>query len=178
MRQLTFKGFVRYYVKSLSKYETENLTNLVEEASKENARLIEPLLLYAMSSNKEQVLLRRTKDTKLYKEYSDLISNYTMEDLYVFLKEKSEKLSAGYHKVWHTYQCRKNQYRTDNNTKELIRKKVVRLQQENNVTNYRIYTDLKLNPGNLNAWLKYGYCDKVSLDTARITLKYLESVIQ
>ena len=178
MRELTFKGFIRYYVKSISKYETENLTKLVEEASTENSRLVEPLLLYAMSSKKEQVLLSRTKDEKLYKEYSELITNYTIEDLYELFEEKSEKLSAEYHKVWHTYQCRKNQYQTDNYTKELIRKKVVRLQQENNVTNYRIYTDLKLNPGNLNAWLKYGYSDKVSLDTARITLKYLENIIQ
>ena len=43
------------------------------------------------------------------------------------------------------------------------------------MTNYRIYTDLKLNPGNLNAWRKHGDGDEVSLETDRRTLRYLES---
>ena len=38
MRELTFKGFIRQYVKTLSKYDTENLTKLVNEGSTENAR--------------------------------------------------------------------------------------------------------------------------------------------
>ena len=67
-------------------------------------------------------------------------------------------------------------HRADNHTKELMRKKVKRLQEKNGVTNYRIYTDLKLNPGNLNAWLKHGDSEKVSLETARMTLRYVESV--
>lgn len=36
-------------------------------------------------------------------------------------------------------------------------------------------TDLRLNPGNLNAWLKHGNSDKVSLETARRTLRYVEA---
>ena len=55
-----------------------------------------------------------------------------------------------------------------------MRQKVKRLQEKYGVTNYRIYTDLRLNPGNLNAWLKHGDSDKVSLDTARKTLRYVE----
>ena len=54
------------------------------------------------------------------------------------------------------------------------RQKVKRLQAKSGLSNYRIYTDLKLNPGNLNAWLKHGNCDKVSLETARQTLRYME----
>jgi hypothetical protein len=45
-----------------------------------------------------------------------------------------------------------------------------------NITNYRIYTDLKLNHGNINSWLKNGDCDKVSLETARRVLKYTEEL--
>lgn len=32
---------------------------------------------------------------------------------------------------------------------------------------YRLYTDLKLNPGNVNAWLKHNDSSKMSLDCAR-----------
>lgn len=176
MRELTFKGFIRQYVKTLSKYNTENLTKLLHEGSTENARLIEPLLLYAISVNKEQELLNRTKDDKLYTEYYNLIFNYSRENLFKLLQEKSDKLPIEYHKVWHTYQYKKNRHQMDNNTKELIRNKVIYLQQQKSITNYRIYTDLKLNPGNLNAWLKHGYADKVSLDTARRILKFLENI--
>ena len=56
-----------------------------------------------------------------------------------------------------------------------MRQKVKRLQEKKGVTTYRIYTDLELNPGNLNAWLKHGDGAKVSLETARITLRYMES---
>lgn len=47
--------------------------------------------------------------------------------------------------------------------------------KKSGVSNYRIYTDLKLNPGNLNAWLKHGDSSKVSLYTARKTLQYMEN---
>ena len=92
------------------------------------------------------------------------------------LSSKSDKLTPEFHKVWRTYQSLKNRNKSDNETKELMRKKVKRLQNETGVTNYRIYTDLKLNPGNLNAWLKHGESEKVSLDVARKTLRYVESV--
>lgn len=60
-------------------------------------------------------------------------------------------------------------------TKELVRKKVKRLQTSGNISNYRIYADLGLNPGNINAWLKLGECGKVSLNTARKVLSYVEN---
>lgn len=91
------------------------------------------------------------------------------------LEQASPQVPAEYHKVWRSYMSRKNRGRADDYTKELMRQKVKRLQEKNGVTNYRIYTDLKLNPGNLNAWLKHGDSDKVSLDTARRTLRYVEN---
>jgi hypothetical protein len=59
-----------------------------------------------------------------------------------------------------------------------MRNKVVQLQKPKVVSNYRLYSDLRLNPGNFNAWLKYGDPNKVSLDTARRTVKYLENTPQ
>lgn len=90
-------------------------------------------------------------------------------------EQASPVLPFEYHKVWKCYQSRNNSALTDDHTKELMRQKVKRLQEKNGVTNYRIYTDLRLNPGNLNAWLKHGNSDKVSLETARRTLRYVEA---
>ena len=90
------------------------------------------------------------------------------------LREQCERLPDGYHKVWRSYLSVKNRVHTDADTKELMRKKLLRLQEKNGVSNYRIYTDLQLNPGNVNAWLKHGKSEKVSLNNARMMLRYVE----
>jgi hypothetical protein len=51
---------------------------------------------------------------------------------------------------------------------------VLKLQGSTGVTNYRLYADLGLNHGNMNAWLKSGDPKKVSLDVARRAVEYLE----
>ena len=175
MRELTFRGFLTQYVKQLSAEKTNSLYKLAAEASNNNPRLREPLFLYAVYSQKEKVLLQATKESALYAEYDRLVSLYKADRMTELLEQASPLLPAEYHKVWRSYQSRKNRGQADEHTKELMWQKVKRLQEKNGVTNYRIYTDLKLNPGNLNAWLKHGNSDKVSLETARKTLRYVES---
>lgn len=177
MRELTFKGFLTQYVRSLSKQETNSLYRLAKEASETNFRLVEPLLLYALFSNKQDVLLQATKDSRLHRDYSVVLQRYSVSEMTVVLETQSDELSEEYLKVWRSYLSYKNRGQTDDHTKELMRQKVKRLQEKNGVTNYRIYTDLRLNPGNLNAWLKHGDSDKVSLETARRTLSYVETAV-
>lgn len=174
MRELTFRGFLTQYVRSLSKQDTTSLYKLADEAAKDNFRLREPLLLFALYSQKQDVLLQATKDIALCSQYRDLLSHYSADTMTQTLTEEDPALPLEYHKVWHSYMSQKNRGKADDHTKELMRQKVKRLQQKCGVTNYRIYTDLGLNPGNLNAWLKYGHSDKVSLDTARRTVRYME----
>ena len=61
----------------------------------------------------------------------------------------------------------------DEALKAAMRKKVLRLQEEKKCSNYRVYTDLKLNPGNINSWLKTGDCTKVSYHTAERVMNYV-----
>ena len=109
-------------------------------------------------------------------EYQRMVELYTADMMTELFERASPRLPAEDHKVWRSYQSRKNRGQADEHTKELMRQKVKRL-QEKSVTNYRIYTDLKLNPGNLNAWLKHGDGDKVSLETARRALRYVENMV-
>ena len=173
MRELTFKGFLTQYVRQLSQADTNSLYKLAAEAATDNPRLREPLFLYALYSDKLAVLLQATKDAALRNAYKEMVQ-YTVEQMTVLLENGSSTLSNEYHKVWRSYLSQKNRGQADNHTKELMRQKVKRLQAKHGVSNYRIYTDLHLNPGNLNAWLKHGHSDKVSLDTARRTLRYVE----
>ena len=174
MRDLTFRGYLTQYVRQLAVEETNSLYKLAAEASGNNPRLREPLFLYAVYSQKEKVLLQATKEPTLYMEYQRMVELYTADMMTELFEQASPLLPAEYHKVWRSYQRRKNRGQADEHTKELMRQKVKCLQEKKSVTNYRIYTDLKLNPGNLNAWLKHGDSDKVSLDTARKTLRYVE----
>ena len=175
MRELTFRGFLTQYVRNLSVGTTNSLYKLAEEASKDNPRLREPLFLYALYSQKQDVLLQATKDATLHAIYFEMTQRYTTDAMTEVFVSGSEEVPAEYTKVWRSYMSKKNRGQADAHTKELMRQKVKRLQEKHGVTNYRIYTDLKLNPGNLNAWLKHGDSDKVSLDTARRTLRYVES---
>ena len=175
MRALTFSGFLAQYVKQLAAEETNSLYKLAAEAGSNNPRLREPLLLYAVYTQKEKVLLQATKEPNLRMEYQRMVTLYSADMMTELFEQVSPKLPAEYHKVWRSYQNRRNRGQADEHTKELMRQKVKRLQTQKGVTNYRIYTDLKLNPGNLNAWLKHGDAEKVSLETARRTLRYVEN---
>ena len=176
MRELTFKGFLTQYVRQLSKSDTNSLYKLAAEAGSDNPRLREPLLLYALYSGKQAVLLQAAKDPELHAEYQNMLA-YSAAEMTRLLENGSSALPAEYHKVWRSFQSQKNRGQADDHTKELVRQKVRRLQDQCGVSNYRIYTDLKLNPGNVNAWLKHGIADKVSLDTARRTLRYVEGYL-
>lgn len=175
LRELTFKGFLSQYVRQLSEQETNSLYKLAAEASSSNPRLKEPLFLYALYTQKVDVLLLAAKDADLKQEYLYMAGAFTTVSMEEALQNGADEVPAEYQKVWRSYMSRKNRGKADDHTKELMRQKVKRLQEKNGVTNYRIYTDLKLNPGNLNAWLKHGDCDKVSLNTARRTLQYVQS---
>ena len=174
MRELTFRGFLTQYVRQLSKADTNSIFKLTREAATENPRLREPLILYALYTDKQDVLLRAAQHTGLYDSFSEMC-RHDIVSMTQFLESRSPLLSTEYHKVWKSYQSTKNKGAADDHTKELMRRKVLRLQAQKGITNYRIYTDLKLNPGNLNAWLKHGNTTKVSLETARQTLRYIEA---
>lgn len=174
MRELTFKGFLTQYVRQLSVSNTNGLYKLAEEASSDNPRLREPLFLYALYSGKQTVLLQATKDQDLFVMYKEMVLKYSSDQMTHMFETNAPVLPVEYHKVWKSFQAQKNRGQSDDHTKELMRQKVRRLQDKCGVSNYRIYTDLNLNPGNVNAWLKHGATDKVSLDTARRTLRYVE----
>ncbi len=176
MRELTFRGFLSQYVRQLSGEDTNSIYKLAAKASN-NVRLREPLLLYAVYSGKQETLLQAVGSSTLQDVYQRMISLYDAEALTDLLKSGSPCIPGEYHKVWASYQYRKNRTQADNHTKELMRQKLMHLQARSGVSTYRIYTDLHLNPGNFNAWLKHGDSDKISLDSARKALKYVEATL-
>ena len=86
MRELTFAGFMKKYVAELSTGHTTAIYKLVREAVTQNARLKEPLYLYAASNGHLKTLLAASKKTALYTIWSSFISCLTMITLRLKIK--------------------------------------------------------------------------------------------
>ena len=155
------------------KYPPEDYDTVVSTVIKladclnENPRLKEPLFLYALTFDKVELLLRYTANSAVAAEYEQLSNRYSLAQMRLLLENQSPELPEGYLKVWRSYCSVRDAVLADNDTKELIHRRVLELQQKKKLTNYRLYTDLKLNPGNVNAWLKHNDSSKMSLDCAR-----------
>ena len=174
MRKLTFEGFLKQYVAELAGVQTASVHKLAD-CMTENSRLKEPLFLYALAFDKVDLLLRYTATSAVAAEYEQLSNRYSLEQMLVLLENQSLELPEGYRKVWRSYCSVRDTSLADNDTKALIHRRVVEIQQKKHLTNYRIYADLKLNPGNVNAWLKHNDSSKMSLDCARQIYKYAKS---
>ena len=174
MRELTFKGFLKKYVRSLSLSGTGGLYKLAVEAGSGNPRLTEPLFLYALFSGTENVLLAAAKIPALRRVYEDMLARYDRHTIELALQANDPALPDGYAKVYRSYLYEKNKTRNDAHTKKLMRGRITRLQQEKNISTYRLYTDLRFNPGNMNSFIKHGDTSKVSLEATRQMLSYLE----
>lgn len=172
MRQLTFAGFLKKYIASLSR-DGGGFYKLAQEASTSNARLREPLFLYAVYTDRVDTLLKATESKQLLEEYQRMLQ---IDSLKEAVESGDRSVPVEYLKVWNSYMVVRDTHKRDDQTKSLMRDKILRLQATMQLTTYRIYKDLNLNPGNVNAWLKNNDGSKVGLDTARKILTYVTSL--
>jgi len=179
MRKLTFKGFLQQYVKELSYCGTNNIRSLVKEIPGHNYRLVEPLVLYAISVNKDGYLRRVAEDSFLLSEAFrfDFMSLDEVESLLISeIANDTGAVPFNYIKVYQSYIYFRDKQKNKNHTKMLMRNRINELRLEKNITTYRIYTDLKLNQGCVHAYIKNGKVEGVGLDSAKRILEYLVSV--
>jgi hypothetical protein len=174
MRELSFKGFLKQYVFSLSAGKTYSLYKLANEAATTNSRLREPLFLYALFWEKENVLLKATKDRNLHNEYSRMFCKYDKNSMEKAFAINSAELPERYLRVYLSYTRLMMRKKNNNNIKMLMHKEIRHLQDVKAVSNYRLYTDLGLNASNVNSFLKNGNLQKVSRKTADRIISYLE----
>ncbi|MBO6039749.1 MAG: transcriptional regulator [Oscillospiraceae bacterium] len=173
MRKLTLKGFLAQYVRKLSRSDSLDLKKLAEEASSSNVRLRAPLVLYAVSFGREDLLQTYLQRPGGNPDMARELARLSGKDIERMLE--SGDAPDEYLKVWSSYLVARDAPARDEALKAEMRKKVLRLQQESGCSNYRIYTDLNLNPGNINSWLKNGDSAKVSYQTAERVMEYVLS---
>lgn len=174
MRKLSFLGFLKQYLPTLSGTHSLDLRKLMR-LSETIPRLREPLFLYALEADKVSVMERFAEAESCFSVWC---KTYTKAGMQAMLEADAPELPEEVRKVWRSYLTVAQRTQNDDHTKALMLAKVRRLQQEKRLTNYRVYTDLKLNPGNTNAWLKHGDSRKVSLEAARRVLHYAQSYTQ
>jgi len=177
VQRLTFHRYLEGYVRRLSLSDTNSIAKLVKEVP-DNHRLRDPLFLYALSTGKVDLLVRVADRCPSCSVYTELAGKYTWEQMVKALKDKDIFLGGNFHKTYRNFVSKHNMPETMSNKKELMHKRIRELQDEKNISNYRIYTDLKLNPSNANFFLKNGDVRKVSLSIARKMVTYLEAAQQ
>lgn len=175
MRRLTFKGFLGAYLRKLSGQQSLALP-LLADLSRSQKRLAEPLLLWAVTSGKSDALSKQLADRpKLLAELRTLESLEEAGELEAALSREGTTLRPEYSKVRSSYVVRRDAHLRDERLKLEARKRVLELEKSKPVTRYRMAKDLKLNPGNLFAFLKQGNPNKLSLSRAYELVEYLES---
>ena len=174
MQRLTFHRYLERYVRSLSKGNTINIQRLVKEVPS-NKRLREPLFLYSLSVGKVDTLLGTAADCQYCSSFSGLAEKYKWEDIVKALEEKDMFLGRDYHKIFRSYCSKRDAHNVDLDTKLLMHKRIRALQELKGVSNYRLYTDLMLNPSNTNAFLTNGDLGRLSMEVAEKMLTYMRN---
>lgn len=169
MRELTFKGYLLSELQTLSGVKSTSLYTFSHIAEK-NARLKDTLCLYLVLFTEEKLLNRLVKKYSYLKIPCSKLSelNETNVDSYLHRDDLSE-----YETIYKNYLYMRNKKAHDNKIKEMMFLRITETIKLKNITNYRIYTTLGLNPGNANAFLKNGDVSKVSLDTTRRILQFV-----
>ena len=171
MRELTFKGFLSQYVKELSYTGTVDLNTLTSEALNGNYRLRAPLLLYAVMNEKSNLLKSHLNSAGYQGELLALLDSLDRPDIEERLEEGA--FPTEYQKVWNSFKVRHDRSKSEDDLKAAMRNKIIQLQEAKKCSNYRLYKDLSLNPGNINCWLKNGDGSKVSYQTAQRVIAYM-----
>lgn len=174
MRKLSLNTFLRRTLEMLSESGQSAPYKIARELE-DNPRLLQPLCLYvAVAYDKPQQAKLLSRVPRMAREFTVVpFLSCSGTELERALEQLPDP-ENGYRKLWRSYVSLRDRQKTDDHTKFLILRKVRELQAEKQVSNYRLYTDLHLNPGNMNAWLTNQNCSKVSLDTARRALQYLQ----
>ena len=162
MRELTFKGYLQQQLCELSGINSKSLYKFAK-LSENNARLRDVLCLFLNYYVDEKLKNQLCKKFPFLNEACNRLNGVAIEDL----------SSSEYRTIYENYLNKKNKKENEDKLKSLMQKRIVEVQAEKGITNYRIYKALGLNPGNINAFLKNGDHSKVGLDTARRMLAFV-----
>lgn len=164
MRELTFKGYLQQQLCELSGLNSKSIYKFAK-LSENNARLRDVLCLFLNYYVDEKLKNQLCRRFPYLSKGCRLLQGVSLEHFDYSLSE--------YRTIYENYLNKKKSKVNEDKLKALMQKRIVEVQAEKGITNYRIYKALNLNAGNVNAFLKYGDTGKVGLETARKMLVYV-----
>lgn len=174
MRQkLRFENFLKKYIRDLS-FGTASIKKLIAECE-DFPKLREPLFLYAVFNGKLKLLysvLEKTPNEELQRLCDTYGNTLTIEQL----EQQDENIPERLRRVWTSYVAVRDSAEADNYMKGLMRKKVLSLLEEKNVTVYRVCKDSGINRGRVYRWLNKGDMSAISCRSIAKVLRYLDEI--
>lgn len=162
MRQLTFNSYLLTYLAGISNVQTKSIHKLVKLMEK-HYLMKDSLILYCALTNNQKLFNRYTNN-----QYSRLLESINKDN---YLSDSFNDYE--FKKIHSSYLSRVKAFEYDDETKRKARNTIMEIAKKKNITNYRIYKDLKLNPGNVNDFFKNDNPKKLSLNTVKSIYKYV-----
>lgn len=172
-QKLRFENFLKDYVRDLS-FGTASIKKLIAECE-DFPKLREPLFLYAVFNGKLKLLysvLEKTPNEELQYLCDTYGNTLTIEQL----EQQDEGVPERLRRVWTSYVAVRDRAEADNYMKGLMRKKVLSLLEEKNVTVYRVCKDSGINRGRLYRWLNKENMSAISCRSIAKILRYLDEL--
>ena len=142
MRELTFKGYLQQQLCELSDCDSKSLYKFARLAES-NVRLRDVLCLFLNCYVDEKLKKQLCKKFPYLSKGCDRLQGFS--------PDQPDGLLSEYKTIYENYLNQKNKKQNEDKVKALMQKKIVEMQKEKGITNYRIYKALNLNPGNVNA---------------------------
>ncbi len=169
MRKLTLKGYLLSQLQELSGFNSTSLYTFSQLAGS-NARLKDTLTLYLVMYTEENLRGKLLKKFDYLNKSCERLRGLNNDNAEFYLQNDS---LSEYRTVYNNYLYQQNRKEQEDRLKMVMYRRISEVKQAKCVTNYRIYKELNLNPGNVNAFLKNEDTSKVSLDTARKILAFV-----
>ena len=175
MRRPVFIRWIKKQVLEIAGTDSFSLRRLAALAQKDKPRLAEPLLLYAVAAGHTDRLMSFIYQEDIRKSYEKVLSILKGVDL----KEAAlsgrldDALPREYGKFLASFRASYNRPETVKDSKYLRWERSRAIQLEKGINTADVYRALGLNAGNVNAYLKHGDIDKVSLQNATDIMDYL-----
>ena len=171
MRELTFKGYLLSQLQELSDFNSTSLYAF-SQLARNNARLKDVLSLYLVMYTEENLRSKLLIKFDYLKSSCEKLKGIDDDNAETYLHNDS---LSGYRTVYNNFLYQRNRKEQEDRLKRMMYRKISEVKQAKCVTNYRIYKELNLNPGNVNAFLKNEDTSKVSVDTARKILAFVNN---
>ena len=174
MRKLSLKSYLEKQMVTLSGLNSKSLYRF-SAMSETNARLKDTVVLYLMLFVKDDLKRHLLNKYPYLSPGCEKLSGITPENAERFLVDNS---LSEYKTIYENYLNTIGTHDNENRIKRMMYDRIVQLQAEKGISNYAVYKELKLNPGNANAFLKNGDVSKLSLDTVRHILEFVNQFQQ